>query len=203
MSFTIYKCTYVFLSKIHRKCQYATLSSEEFENHKLTHGLTRQRQYITFMCPICNCVVSGAASIKTHKLSHSKSIRCQYCEYSTDNKSYLKKHADVQHFGKVRTYKCDIPGCVITTTCTSNLEQHRRTHLGEEQWPFVCPVEGCDKRFKRKYDLTAHSRIHTSKMFACTFEGCHHKTNVKSSLYTHQQTCKHRIVEAEIVIDTL
>ncbi|KAJ7065507.1 hypothetical protein C8F01DRAFT_982779 [Mycena amicta] len=58
-----------------------------------------------------------------------------------------------------------------------------------EERPFVCPVDGCGKRFVRGEHLKRHVRsIHThEKPHACPYEGCGKSFNRRDNLAQHSR----------------
>ncbi|XP_037798646.1 protein tramtrack, alpha isoform-like isoform X9 [Penaeus monodon] len=82
----------------------------------------------------------------------------------------------VPSIGKVM--KC--PYCAYTTSITTNMKKHARTHTGEK--PYACPY--CPFRASQTENLKRHIRRHTGeKPFACNF--CPYRSTEKSSLKNH------------------
>ncbi|OQR82301.1 zinc finger protein 91-like [Achlya hypogyna] len=55
--------------------------------------------------------------------------------------------------------------------------------------PFVCDVEGCGKRFKRKFTLQEHLKTHLGlRPFVCPTPGCHKRFSTSGNLVRHSYT---------------
>ena len=62
-------------------------------------------------------------NLKTHMLKHQgiKPFKCDFCDFHTKVKTYLKTHIATQHEGK-KPYKCDI--CDVDFAWDSQLSRH-------------------------------------------------------------------------------
>ena len=97
------------------------------------------------------------------------------------------------------------PHCGKLFYRASHLDAHIRSHTGEvhlhpccllvllivcfRQKPFKCDIDGCDKAFKRKDQLTRHMRSHiTDKSFLCDYENCHKAFATDAHLRRHKKT---------------
>ena len=81
---------------------------------------------------------------------------CSYCDYYSDNKSYLKQHVDFVHISD-RPFKC--PYCEYAGKRSHALREHLIVHTNER--PFQCTV--CKATFRKKGHLTNHVKLHNSK----------------------------------------
>lgn len=91
------------------------------------------------------------------------------------------KDADVKN-------KCDI--CQKVFDRKSRLEEHKLIHSTIR--PYECPVEGCNKKYRRKTHLVTHCKIAHSveedKSFICNVEGCNWAFTLKYQLTKHMKT---------------
>ncbi|XP_063609183.1 zinc finger protein Xfin-like [Penaeus indicus] len=163
--------------------------------------------YKTHQCPYCTYNTKFTTSLRNHMRTHTgeKPYSCPYCSFCSATKDRLKSHIrthtgekpyvgldnddqrtggrgtagakkGVPSIGKVM--KC--PYCAYTTSITTNMKKHARTHTGEK--PYACPY--CPFRASQTENLKRHIRRHTGeKPFACNF--CPYRSTEKSSLKNH------------------
>ncbi|KDO19313.1 hypothetical protein SPRG_14705 [Saprolegnia parasitica CBS 223.65] len=54
---------------------------------------------------------------------------------------------------------------------------------------FVCPIDGCNKRFKRKFTLQEHEKTHTGvRPYVCVIDGCGRHFSTSGNLTRHALT---------------
>ncbi|XP_077403728.1 early growth response protein 1-like [Vanacampus margaritifer] len=75
------------------------------------------------------------------------------------------------------------PACQLTKACKRKLQG--KASLQER--PYMCPADGCDRRFSRSDELTRHVRVHTGqKPFQCRI--CMRSFSRSDHLTTHIRT---------------
>nr|XP_027204656.1 zinc finger protein 808-like [Dermatophagoides pteronyssinus] len=120
--------------------------------------------------------VDNECSIDRHKRIPNKRHKCDQCQYSTTDKSNLKKHVRI-HSGDKR-YKCK--QCEYATSDKSALQRHILIHTGEK--PYKC--NQCKYASSDKSGLRKHIRIHSDyKPYKCNH--CQYATINNSDLKRH------------------
>ena len=97
------------------------------------------------------------------------------------------KQVEVKLHGGMASIKCDF--CPFTATKTAYMSKHLRSfHSDSKLWE--CTFLGCDLETKYQRTLRNHSKLHESnielrKPYACTFQGCNHRSTKVSNLKSH------------------
>lgn len=104
-----------------------------------------------------------------------KPFKCEKCEKSFANLSLLRKHTKT-HDG----YRCNRENCDYVANKWTELQKHVAEDHKET---FKCEV--CDKKFKERYALTRHMKIHSGERLACTYENCKRSYTNKRNLKMH------------------
>ncbi|KAG0425904.1 hypothetical protein HPB47_026971, partial [Ixodes persulcatus] len=95
----------------------------------------------------------------------------------TDNDSFLAWQ-QIAHQHREKKHQCRF--CPFSSSRTSGVKEHERTHTGEK--PFSCRV--CQRVFTLKGNLQVHERIHTGeKPFRC--QTCEKAFSHRSGLQAH------------------
>ncbi|XP_052128497.1 zinc finger protein 32-like, partial [Frankliniella occidentalis] len=139
---------------------------------------SRGRTGGAFKCDVCEKSFRQASYLKRHKMYHSgeKPFSCDLCPMSFTEKGNLAKHVRI-HTGE-KPFKCDVCKMCFTHKCT--LVAHMRTHTGEK--PFKCDV--CKMRFTEKGTLVKHMRTHTGERpYKC--DTCKMRFTQKGTLFDH------------------
>ena len=122
-------------------------------------------------------------SLYSHqKLNHKDPLLiCNYpdCHYETRNKYIMKGHKS-EHLAKIR----------LKSNVSEEMSENEMCEQSEDQMnsrPFVCGINGFDKRYSRIKILIDHKRrIHYNPLLVCTQPDCQYKTRDKYLLKKHK-----------------
>ncbi|KAL7025395.1 hypothetical protein ACKWTF_013461 [Chironomus riparius] len=136
--------------------------------HKSFHFYPRmdhRTNQLLFVCEFCMTTYDNAAALVTHlqekHLSKMRETAVPETSVRTQNSpNAVRKGGGHQTSTRPRQYLCEV--CGKSYTQSSHLWQHLRFHQGIK--PFVCPHEGCGRRFTIRPDLNDHIRkCHTGE----------------------------------------
>ena len=117
-------------------------------------------------CEFCGKGFNANAYLKVHiKYAHGDKQKCDICKKQI-GKNYIKKHINIVHKKKYKTFKCEL--CGIQTTTKPILISHiSKVHEGLKEWQ----CKTCDKFFSSKSVLHDHiAAIHEKvKNVKCTY----------------------------------
>lgn len=137
------------------------------------------------VCDICGQMFAKRSSLKNHKLwahEYGTKFCCSHCKKCFPSESLLAAHVERVHENG-KKHKC--PFCDEMFTKMSELSDHKkRVH----PFPFKCDI--CGKVYRRKENLTYHTKSHFSdveqrKAYKCSVEGCGKCFTKKNNLKTH------------------
>ena len=141
----------------------------------------------SYECKKCGFLFANEGAYRRHmKAKHPdrsvvKRYKCEFCSYSSDNKTKMKQHARVHT--KEKPFEC--PECSKRFTTKGSLKTHLRIHTKE--FPYECSE--CGKKFNRSSYLKTHIRtVHDKcKSFVCKVCGyaCGQLGHFKRHMLTH------------------
>ncbi|XP_054163841.1 zinc finger protein 43-like [Oppia nitens] len=186
-----------------------------------------KRKIIGYLCNYGNCNYrnwsKGNVCRHVSKMHLNKRpLICRECRQTFWGQKRLLEHRKIKHMDQLiynsnrNVYKCDYNGCVYECKSLSNLNQHKRRHIGDKpfkclvedclssfvtkselkthninihsnEYPFICHLDGCLEAFKTKERLKCHTFIHTNEWpFVCEWPGCDAKYAKNSDLRLHR-----------------
>ncbi|CAH0757579.1 unnamed protein product [Diatraea saccharalis] len=165
-------------------CGKAFNTTFSLTTHKYIHNNEKP-----FKCSFCDHACRDSSSLRKHQSVHlgiSKKYPCQECSNRYDTKARLQDHIKRAHRGiEPPKVTCNICGSIYKNKWTlmthiraihdkskacvcgicgkhlsnsSNLRSHMTSHLDIR--PYKCFFPGCTIKFKDKYALKKHTRIH-------------------------------------------
>ncbi|CAG2180781.1 unnamed protein product, partial [Oppiella nova] len=132
-----------------------------------------------YQCNECFNWLPSETALETHRNKYhnnSKPFACVLCgEAFFANLSLLNHLSQTHHMSAFACNQCD-----YKTRTKHHLIQHMITHSMDR--PFKCYHKGCDKSFKRKFELIRHNFLH-KKRFLC--KECNERFKDNTSLLIH------------------
>lgn len=165
-------------------CQKAFKQERHLKDHLVrNHGTPRQfekDQQQQFTCNLCNRGFKTQASLSNHvKTVHEglRPFRCQYCDFSSSNKSNLVIH-ERQHTGE-KPYTCE--HCDYRSADRNSLKKHLLRHSGVKK--FFCKL--CEFGTIQAVNLGYH------------YNSCHLQQAVEHGYLFKCSLCKYFTVHKE------
>ncbi|XP_033642003.1 zinc finger protein 236-like isoform X2 [Asterias rubens] len=155
----IYKCPVEQCYKA-----YTTMAALNY-HYELRHtGASRP-----FQCEICGKRWVKIGKLREHLKTHSteKNELCDICGRAYKSRPELKDHRIEAHTegGKIKL-QCRF--CPAQFSRRSSRSYHEKRHKND--FPYVCPKPGCNKRFIAVIDYKRHLIFHTgAKLYRCRF----------------------------------
>ncbi|XP_027876179.1 zinc finger protein 335 isoform X2 [Xiphophorus couchianus] len=133
------------------KCGKSFKKRYTFKMHLLTHI---QSLGDKFKCEFCDYSCENKKLLLNHQLSHTndRPFRCDYCKYSTSKEEFLVSHMAIKHTGE-KPFSCDM--CHFTTKHRKNLRLHVQCRHPEafDEWSLAHPEEPVRRRRKPFFTL--------------------------------------------------
>ncbi|XP_064160672.1 zinc finger protein 335 isoform X3 [Anguilla rostrata] len=121
------------------KCGKSFKKRYTFKMHLLTHIQTYGNR---FKCEFCEYTCDNKKLLLNHQLSHTtdKPFKCDYCKYSTTKEDFLVSHMAIKHTGE-KPFSCDF--CHFMTKHKKNLRLHVQCRHPEafDDWCRTHPEE--------------------------------------------------------------
>ncbi|XP_058820359.1 zinc finger protein 271-like [Topomyia yanbarensis] len=162
-----------------------------------------------FLCLICHSSFSDKQALMKHQMAYigTRMYECREpkCEYSTDQRTFMKKHIDAGvHLipepleylpiePEAAEFFCCFRNCLESFATMLNLEEHVSTEHGEQQLANsyfsqdetegVCPL--CKRHFPKEESFEAHIQSQTVRNHICSFCGC--KFPTRDALKHHEK----------------
>ena len=147
-----------------------------------------------FYCLSGDCEAKGQSSqyinglrehyLEKHATDDQKHFPCHFCKKKFGSNGLRNKHENLLH-----EHRFECPHCGKKVTSNTLLQNHLRTHTGEQ--PYEC--DKCDKRFSSRSTLSNHVKYAHEKNHTC--DDCGKGFNFSKSLEKHK--LKHKVKSDE------
>lgn len=159
-----------------------TKQQETVENQY--KGFSKVTNAATCPFPLCNTTVKFKRNLYTHlKTHHSKDkprFECNFCDKTYLNKSSLRDHVDIDHFGK--RINCEM--CDFQAKKTSHLKSHMMRHHERIMNCKLCPYSS-----NNKMHFKAHVSSHKDGLYKC--EDCEYQSEFVAMMKEHVDSGQH------------
>ena len=115
-----------------------------------------------------------------HKEVREKLIKCDLCEFCSDSRGNMKRHAN-SHFPAPKTLECN--ECAKLFGNKAHLERHRQIHNPSFKKKFGC--ERCNQSFSERYNLKQHIDFVHNKILKFVCKECGKKLKRLCDLTFH------------------
>ncbi|XP_054156316.1 uncharacterized protein LOC128954746 [Oppia nitens] len=121
-----------------------------------------------------------------HERDTTKWLNCQYtdCQFQCLQGSNMKEHLNSKH-SDVKTFVCSYSGCTKAYKTSRSLRIHSLIHTNTVH---KCVVDGCQRKFRHKTNLTRHMAEHKSEpTLKCPVKGCLEKFFSDKEIFRHRR----------------
>ena len=140
----------------------------KYRHHGIRRNLgspkTKPKKYHCIYCPV---VEETKRELNAHHRSSHGIMTCVDCNKKFPTPDALQRHRYI-HQQNCEQFKCEL--CGYVTAFESDMKRHKIQHEDEKTW--YCDGPNCSRTFKRKSDLTSHTKTHTNEDQRCPAQGC-------------------------------
>ncbi|XP_058988186.1 zinc finger protein 729-like [Musca domestica] len=176
------------------KCE---ICEKQFRFHHRLEAHRRKHEGLPgYPCTFENCqrAFNRLDHLRSHLNEHNgipNVFQCNIDDCLMEYKclSGLNKHKrSVHKCGKeLKKYPCDICGKVLTNP--RSLNGHKFIHVDKSEWPFVCDVKNCLRKFRLMSQLTIHKKRHAGiKNYICPYCGVRKTTCTELKIHINFHT---------------
>ena len=167
-------------------CHWRIKRKSHIARHLRTHMSTRP-----YPCTFegCDKAFKSVADMRQHLISHREVAFCfcpaEGCGKGFKSQSRMTRHLAVHH--QPRRHRRRFPAVPIHASYAP--KARGRPVVYQVDRPFLCPVPGCNSRFRLRKHIGRHLVVHTpDKPWACTFEGCDKRFKRPAEARLHLRT---------------
>jgi KRAB domain-containing zinc finger protein len=135
----------------------------------------------------CEYSCQYQSDMTRHGAKHlsSKSLVCNFCDFSCKRPNELKRHFKQSH---TDTFDFQCASCDYKSNNGDHYKRHLNIHArGSEMDIFVCPLNPCRSEYRDKSNLKKHfSKVHSDRgLYICVQDHCVFETNDSKSFQDH------------------
>ena len=154
-----------------------------FRHHGIRRNLgspkTKSKKYQCIYCPL---TADSKRELNQHHRSSHGIMTCVDCRKNFPTPDALQQHRYIHQTNREQ-FKCEI--CDEVSAFESDMKRHRAKLDEERMW--YCDSPNCDRSFKRKSDMTSHTKTHTNEVQKCPAQGCDYSNMDPRNLKCHMK----------------